>query len=89
MTAEFSQKAASHGFARPRRKATTPRAESKGAKILDMIARAKGATLSGDHEGRGLAGPQRQGFHLRVPQSAASIAGHSKNGNWRYASASQ
>ena len=32
--------------AKPERKATTPRAESKGAKILDMIARAKGATLS-------------------------------------------
>jgi hypothetical protein len=28
------------------RKATAPRAESKGAKILDMIARAKGATLA-------------------------------------------
>jgi hypothetical protein len=30
--------------ARPR-KASTPRAESKGAKILEMIGRAKGATL--------------------------------------------
>ena len=28
------------------RKAAAPRAESKGAKILDMIARAKGATLA-------------------------------------------
>ena len=27
------------------KKATAPRAESKGAKILEMIARAKGATL--------------------------------------------
>ena len=32
--------------AKPERKATAPRAESKGAKILDMIARAKGATLA-------------------------------------------
>src|SRR5579863_4767596 len=32
--------------AKPKRKATAPRAESKGAKILDMIARAKGATLA-------------------------------------------
>jgi hypothetical protein len=31
---------------KPERKAAAPRAESKGAKILDMIARAKGATLS-------------------------------------------
>ena len=29
----------------PRAKATTPRAESKGAKILEMIGRVKGATL--------------------------------------------
>jgi hypothetical protein len=32
--------------AKPERKAAAPRAESKGAKILDMIARAKGATLA-------------------------------------------
>jgi hypothetical protein len=32
--------------AKPERQATAPRAESKGAKILDMIARAKGATLA-------------------------------------------
>ena len=32
--------------AKSERKATAPRAESKGAKILDMIARAKGATLA-------------------------------------------
>jgi hypothetical protein len=32
--------------AKPERKATAPRAESKGAKILDMIGRAKGATLA-------------------------------------------
>jgi hypothetical protein len=32
--------------AKPARKPTVPRAESKGAKILDMIARAKGATLA-------------------------------------------
>jgi len=31
---------------RTERKAAAPRAESKGAKILDMIARAKGATLA-------------------------------------------
>jgi hypothetical protein len=30
----------------PRAKATTPRSESKGAKILDLIGRAKGATLA-------------------------------------------
>ena len=30
----------------PKAKAAAPRAESKGAKILDMIARAKGATLA-------------------------------------------
>ena len=39
-------KAAAKKAAKPERKATTPRAESKGAKILDMIARAKGATLA-------------------------------------------
>ena len=32
--------------AKPERKATAPRAESKGAKILEMIGRAKGATLA-------------------------------------------
>ena len=32
--------------AKPERKSAAPRAESKGAKILDMIARAKGATLA-------------------------------------------
>jgi hypothetical protein len=32
--------------AKPERKATAPRAESKGAKILDLIGRAKGATLT-------------------------------------------
>jgi hypothetical protein len=32
--------------AKPAPKAATPRAESKGAKILEMIARAKGATLA-------------------------------------------
>ena len=32
--------------AKPERKATGPRAESKGAKILEMIGRAKGATLA-------------------------------------------
>ena len=37
---------ASKKAAKPERKATAPRAESKGAKILDMIARAKGATLA-------------------------------------------
>ncbi len=31
---------------KPERKATAPRAESKGATILEMIARAKGATLA-------------------------------------------
>ena len=39
-------KAAAKKAAKPERKATAPRAESKGAKILDMIARAKGATLA-------------------------------------------
>ena len=39
-------KAAAKKPAKPERKATAPRAESKGAKILDMIARAKGATLA-------------------------------------------
>jgi hypothetical protein len=32
--------------AKPERKAAAPRAESKGAKILEMIGRAKGATLA-------------------------------------------
>jgi hypothetical protein len=32
--------------AKPERKATAPRAESKGAKILEMIGRTKGATLA-------------------------------------------
>jgi hypothetical protein len=31
---------------KPERKATAPHAESKGAKILEMVARAKGATLT-------------------------------------------
>src|ERR1700722_3202346 len=37
---------ASKKGAKPERKATAPRAESKGAKILEMIARAEGATLA-------------------------------------------
>ena len=37
---------ASKKAAKPERKATAPRAENKGAKILDMIGRAKGATLA-------------------------------------------
>jgi hypothetical protein len=37
---------ASKKAAKPARNAAAPRAESKGAKILDMIARAKGATLA-------------------------------------------
>jgi hypothetical protein len=32
--------------AKPEREASAPRAETKGAKILEMIARAKGATLA-------------------------------------------
>jgi len=40
--AKASKKAAT----KSERKTTAPRAESKGAKILDMIARAKGATLA-------------------------------------------
>ena len=40
--AKPSKKAA----AKSERKATAPRAESKGAKILEMIGRAKGATLA-------------------------------------------
>jgi len=39
-------KASKKTAAKSERKATAPRAESKGAKILDMIARAKGATLA-------------------------------------------
>ena len=39
------EKAAEAG-AKASRKAAAPRAESKGAKILDMIARPKGATLA-------------------------------------------
>jgi Protein of unknown function (DUF3489) len=37
---------ASKKAAKPARKSAAPRAESKGAQILDMIARAKGATLA-------------------------------------------
>jgi len=37
---------ASKKAAKPDRKAAAPRAESKGAKIQEMIARAKGATLA-------------------------------------------
>jgi hypothetical protein len=37
---------ASKKAAKAARKSAAPRAESKGAKILDMIARAKGATLA-------------------------------------------
>jgi Protein of unknown function (DUF3489) len=40
------QAKASKKAAKSERKATAPRAESKGAKILEMIARAKGATLA-------------------------------------------
>jgi uncharacterized protein DUF3489 len=40
-TAKASKKAA-----KPERKPAAPRVESKGAQILDMIARAKGATLA-------------------------------------------
>ena len=39
-------KASKKATAKSERKATAPRAESKGAKILDMIRRAKGATLA-------------------------------------------
>jgi hypothetical protein len=39
-------KRASKKAAKPERKAAAPRAESKGAKILALIARAKGATLA-------------------------------------------
>ena len=39
-------KEASRKAANPERNATAPRAESKGAKILEMIGRAKGATLT-------------------------------------------
>ena len=46
--AKAAPKKASKKAAKPARKkeASAPRAESKGAKILDMIARAKGATLA-------------------------------------------
>jgi len=37
---------ASKKAAKPERKVAAPRAESKGAKILEMISRAKGATLA-------------------------------------------
>ena len=37
---------ASKKAGKPERNATAPRAESKGAKILEMIGRAKGATLA-------------------------------------------
>jgi hypothetical protein len=37
---------ASKKAAKPARKTSTPRPESKGAKILDLIARAKGASLA-------------------------------------------
>ena len=37
---------ASKKAAKPERTATAPRAESKGARILEMIGRAKGATLA-------------------------------------------
>jgi hypothetical protein len=37
---------ASKKATKPERKASAPRAESKGAKILEMIARGKGATLA-------------------------------------------
>ena len=39
-------KASKKAAAKSERKATAPRAESKGAKILEMIGRAKGATLA-------------------------------------------
>jgi hypothetical protein len=40
------QARASRKAGKPERKASAPRAESKGAKILEMIGRAKGATLA-------------------------------------------
>jgi hypothetical protein len=43
--AKAAPKTAAKSSAKASKKAAAPRAESKGAKILEMIARAKGATL--------------------------------------------
>src|ERR1700691_6047816 len=40
------QKTAKGGKAKARKRASTPRPESKGAKIVDLIGRTKGATLA-------------------------------------------
>jgi hypothetical protein len=45
-TAPKKHAKASKKAGKPERNATAPRAESKGAKILEMIGRAKGATLA-------------------------------------------
>ena len=45
-TAKGGKAKASKKAAKPERKATAPRPESKGAMILEMIGRAKGATLA-------------------------------------------
>ena len=54
----------------PAKEASKPRAESKGAKILELIGRPKGASLAEIHEGHGLAGPQRTRFPLDRRQEA-------------------
>ncbi len=56
--------------AKPDRKATAPRAESKGAKILDMIGRAKGATLAEIMKATDWQAHSVQGFHLHRRQEA-------------------
>jgi hypothetical protein len=50
--------------AKPSRNTTGPRAESKDAKILEMIARATGGHARRDHESLRLADAQRPRIHF-------------------------
>jgi hypothetical protein len=54
----------------PKKEAGTPRAESKGAKILELIGRPKGATLAEIVKGHGLAETFDPGFPLDRRQEA-------------------
>jgi hypothetical protein len=79
--ARKGQKAAKAGKkAKPAHaKASAPRAESKGAKILELIGRPKGLP-SPRSEGHGLAGPQRPGLPLDRRQEGPQDRVHEDRG---------